>query len=375
MNIKIGAKIKALRKRDDITQEQLAEILGVSNQAISRWESESGYPDIEYIAPIANFFNVTIDYLFDHDTAEKKRKIEAYREQYKKCMQEHPLTFIDEQIDLMRHALAEFPAEERLLVLLAQSLVSKWESNGYWSLDNGPDVAKHKSFDCWEEAMKIMEGLLASSTDDAIRSQCRYTLATIYGAIGEKEKLQAVAEQCGTLYHSKEHILSRALWGEDGIKSKQELLSILPHILQNTLLFLPDDADTDMQIEKYDFIIKFWKFVYRDDYGGWNNQLSLLYDCYADVLYKTKPEEAVKAFEQSFAHAKIYEKLDRESGEKTYASPYVNRIKYSRENFGQRGWVRSLLETLTKDKYQAPRENAGFVALVKEVEDWVAERG
>ena len=64
MNIKIGKKIKELRNRDGITQERLAEALGVTNQAISRWESETGYPDIEYILPIANFFEVTIDYLF-----------------------------------------------------------------------------------------------------------------------------------------------------------------------------------------------------------------------------------------------------------------------------------------------------------------------
>jgi len=42
MNIKIGAKIKELRKRDNITQELLAEVLGVTNQAISKWESENG---------------------------------------------------------------------------------------------------------------------------------------------------------------------------------------------------------------------------------------------------------------------------------------------------------------------------------------------
>jgi chemotaxis protein CheY-P-specific phosphatase CheC len=66
MNVKIGAKIKELRKRDNITQEQLAEFLGVTNQAISKWESENGYPDIGYISSIADFFNVTIDYLFDY---------------------------------------------------------------------------------------------------------------------------------------------------------------------------------------------------------------------------------------------------------------------------------------------------------------------
>jgi CheY-like chemotaxis protein len=66
MNIKIGAKIKELRKRDNVTQEQLAECLGVTSQAISKWESENGYPDIEYISPIADFFNVTTDYLLNH---------------------------------------------------------------------------------------------------------------------------------------------------------------------------------------------------------------------------------------------------------------------------------------------------------------------
>jgi len=100
MNIKIGAKIKALRKRDDITQERLSDALGVTSQAVSRWESENGYPDIEYIAPIANFFNVTIDYLFDHDMMEKRRKIDDYLAQYNKYTLSTPKP-VDEQINLM----------------------------------------------------------------------------------------------------------------------------------------------------------------------------------------------------------------------------------------------------------------------------------
>jgi flagellar biosynthesis protein FlhA len=66
MKIKIGTRIKQLRKQNDITQEKLAEALGVTGQAISRWESETGYPDIEYIVPIAKYFNVTTDFLFEH---------------------------------------------------------------------------------------------------------------------------------------------------------------------------------------------------------------------------------------------------------------------------------------------------------------------
>ena len=78
MNIKIGARIKQLRKQNNITQEKLAESLGVTGQAVSRWESESGYPDMEYITRIASYFNVTTDFLFDHvaNNNELKNEIE-----------------------------------------------------------------------------------------------------------------------------------------------------------------------------------------------------------------------------------------------------------------------------------------------------------
>jgi len=373
MNIKIGAKIKALRKRDNIKQERLAEALGVTSQAISRWESENGYPDIEYITPIANFFNVTIDYLFDHDKEEKRQKIEAYINQANKYRQEKTH---DEQIALMRRALAEFPAEQTLSMRLAEMLYLKWSSHGFWGLSedpNRPDVEKHKSFDGWEEAMKIMEELLASSTDDNIRGQCRYMLANIYGAIGEHEKELAIAEQCGSLYYSKEHILSTITWGDEGIKGKQELLGLLTHILQNILITFPCDSATS--IEAHEFLMQFWKFIYRDDYGTWNGQVTLLYSSYANRLFCAKRlDEAIKAFAQAFIHAKNHDTLAGEEGEKSYTSPYANLMTYNRGNFPSPTRVSELLKTLTSDMYQSLHENADFTALVNEVESWVAEQ-
>lgn len=76
VNIKIGARIKELRKLQNVTQEKLAEALGVTNQAISRWESETGYPDIEYIIPIANYFKVTANYLLEDGSGESLLKME-----------------------------------------------------------------------------------------------------------------------------------------------------------------------------------------------------------------------------------------------------------------------------------------------------------
>ena len=68
MQIKLGEKIRELRRRDGRTQESLADALGVSSQAVSRWEANGGYPDMETIPAIANFFHITIDELFGYNT-------------------------------------------------------------------------------------------------------------------------------------------------------------------------------------------------------------------------------------------------------------------------------------------------------------------
>ncbi len=59
----IGAKIQNLRKQRGMSQEQLAEALGVSRQAVSKWEAEQSVPDIDKIISICDYFGVTTDYI------------------------------------------------------------------------------------------------------------------------------------------------------------------------------------------------------------------------------------------------------------------------------------------------------------------------
>ncbi len=59
----IGAKIQTLRKQRGMSQEQLAEALGVSRQAVSKWEAEQSVPDIDKIISICDYFGVTTDYI------------------------------------------------------------------------------------------------------------------------------------------------------------------------------------------------------------------------------------------------------------------------------------------------------------------------
>ncbi len=69
MNLKIGEQIANLRKKRELTQEELAKILGVTNQAVSKWESNKCCPDIELLPVIAETFKCSIDTLFGTDKA------------------------------------------------------------------------------------------------------------------------------------------------------------------------------------------------------------------------------------------------------------------------------------------------------------------
>ena len=66
---------KALRKDKQLTQEQIAEIFGVSPQAISRWENATSYPDITQLPNIASYFETTVDELLGVKKNVKKQKM------------------------------------------------------------------------------------------------------------------------------------------------------------------------------------------------------------------------------------------------------------------------------------------------------------
>ena len=64
-----GSRLKELRERKDMTQAQLAEALGVSQQAVGKWERETASPNDETLKKIAALFFTTTDYLLGYDDA------------------------------------------------------------------------------------------------------------------------------------------------------------------------------------------------------------------------------------------------------------------------------------------------------------------
>lgn len=331
MTVKIGRQIKALRQRDDVTQDKLAEVLGVTSQAISKWENETGYPDIEYITPIANFFNVTIDELFCHDLAEKERKIKDYCEKYDEMHRNWAP--VDERVNMMRQALAEYPGNEELLVRLAAALWEQWAGSGigrYSEIDGKlvHDCEKVRTHRGWEEPVIIMEELLSTSVNDAIRNNCRDILSYLYGWLGEKEKVYKLAEyycpEC------KNSVIFRAFNGIYDKEAREASQNILIGALSHLQDHLPlQTKNQSKKAEALTQIINLYKFIFDDgNFGFYHSQLNFCYCDYAEImLQQNKANRALDAYEQAYEHAKQFDAyLDmlRINGKYGYTAEYAD---------------------------------------------------
>lgn len=75
----IGNKIAAARKQKNLTQDQLAELLDVTRQSVSRWESETAYPETEKLVKLSKILELDLNYLLNDDVAENNYRGEEPR--------------------------------------------------------------------------------------------------------------------------------------------------------------------------------------------------------------------------------------------------------------------------------------------------------
>lgn len=111
MNINLGTKIRELRKKNGLTQEDMAAKLNITAQAISKWENDTCYPDMAQIPVLANFFGVSLDELFCYDVAQLNKRIDGIIAEARNYFWSAPETCKEIYTD----ALKEYPANERLL--------------------------------------------------------------------------------------------------------------------------------------------------------------------------------------------------------------------------------------------------------------------
>ena len=113
--MELGAKIKQLRHKTGLTQEQLATELGISAQSVSKWETSVAMPDITLLPLLAEVFGVSIDELFDLTKEQKLRRIESRID----VEEEFAGDVFKEYEDFLKTQLLEHEDKTRILSLLA----------------------------------------------------------------------------------------------------------------------------------------------------------------------------------------------------------------------------------------------------------------
>ena len=187
MQVNIGEKIKELRKKTGKKQEDLAIALGVTPQAVSRWEANGGYPDMGMIPAIANYFHITIDELFGYNN-DRDRIIQEYNNKAQEMIND--CDDMTECIVLLRRGLEEFPGRVDLKIKLACALNKQgWKKNG-----EIPNIF-------WEEATKLYEELLVHDQSSII------PLISIYSMLGKHEEAEKKASEQPDLELCKQVLL------------------------------------------------------------------------------------------------------------------------------------------------------------------------
>ncbi len=231
MQLDLGSKIRELRRRDGRTQEALAQALGVTSQAVSRWESGGSYPDMNLIPSIANYFGVTIDELFGYTNLREQRIDELVAKINEMRWQNNGVDRnITECIAFAREALVEFPGNDKLMFSLASVLYCAGGVRyGECHLINGEgysiyDTEKHKTYAEWREAIPLYEKALQTLPRGKLRDRATDELSQLYLCMGELEKGMALADQAPDMWNSREFLRAYACDGKQYVKAHSETL-------------------------------------------------------------------------------------------------------------------------------------------------------
>lgn len=178
----MSKSIIAQRKKRGLTQEELAEKLGVSPAAISKWERGESYPDITLLPALANIFETSIDLLVGMDAIRAK---ETRYNIHKKAVAYQRCGDYDSAEKTYRDALLIYPNKPGMILGLASTLALKGNT---------------------DEAIELMERGLPISINEKQKSTMRATLCFLYLKAGYEDKANRLASELPHTRESREVI-------------------------------------------------------------------------------------------------------------------------------------------------------------------------
>ena len=335
--IKLGERIKEFRLRDGRTQDALASELGVTAQAVSRWEKEICCPDVEMIPSIANYFGVSIDELFGYDN-ERSKKVDELAAAINDMISRNngKDVSMDACIAAAREALIEFPGNEKLTLALASALynaghVRRGEhhivgADGY----SVYDTERHKKYPEWQEAIKLYEKLLASLQSGELRQKAVLELSQLYKNTGDHEKALRLAESAPAMTASRPFLRIKAFDGKAAVAAQGEALietvqqsaDLIVHIVLDDAAIPPHAAAELLQNAGNMFALIAPDHRYGRNFG----MLSCIQMLRSYFLWSAeKKDDAFLALDAALDYARQLDALHK-CTEKYFSSPLLHNV-------------------------------------------------
>lgn len=355
MEISLKEKLRSLRQQKNITQETLANHLGITSQSVGKWERGEGFPDITLLPKIAFYFDVTVDELLCVDQVRIEETISEYQRQSKVCQQNGDN---EKNLELWKKAYAEFPNDCRVIEGLMFAI--------------NRDAIYPCPQDKAERIIALGEELLQKSTDTRQRENAVQCLCYTYDNI-DKEKALYYADMSGSFNITREDLRSTILDGEEGVKACQSYIMSLIHTAAMTASSMTSKMQFSHEetIEAYRFAIDILKRLYSDGNIGFYAFDVSFYYLYIALQYAemNDTENTLKALEESCKYAIIEANLK----DMDYTAPMVNRMKYKKSNTykNYKGNACNLrLKALEDKRFDFVRNEEAFKKIVADLDEY-----
>lgn len=276
----IGTTIKRLRNEKDITQEQLAEYLGITSRAISQWECDKTSPDISLLPILANLFEVTADELLGIDINNKQKEIDAI---YSNAMEISSKGYKDKSIAILESGLIQFPDSFKLMELYVTELYIRYVCNSSEPMELRISKAKL--------AIKYIDKIFEKCTDSIIRNNITPTACLVYSFIGRNEDALQIAKAAPEFYTR-----SRLLYMiSNGTKKYESLRDNILSVFSNTVFEISELADCkydngknvyseNEQLTLYQKTIDLFEIFFENkDYMYYAQNLEISHICMAKI--------------------------------------------------------------------------------------------
>ena len=325
MNIAINENLKKFRREKGNTQQELADHLGISMQAVSKWECGDGYPDITLIPALALYYNVTSDDLLGIGEIKKKERIDEYlAKDYEIFIHEEDRDEIAiKKIALWREAQKEFPNNHTVLLNLIYAL-------------NYPDF---KPSDNLEEIVQIGERLIAESTDNDIRFAAINTLCKACVMKKDFENAKKYANMVPSYYNSREVLYGRCLTGEERVEySQQCIVAFVREIYRSFIndlsgtIYKESSVSGKEHLKMNEFALSLFKLLYPDsDYGHDEQEIAIICHILTNMYSGEDNDKALYYLDEMANHTVKH----WTQGDFKHTSFMVNRLTYSASKYNR----------------------------------------